>query len=324
MRGRGTDPYANLALEEFLLERVEPGSCILYLWQNQRTVVIGRNQNPWKECRVEMLETDGGKLARRLSGGGAVFHDLGNLNFTFLVRREDYDIPRQTQVILQAVELLGLEARRTGRNDITVAGRKFSGNAYYQTGDRCLHHGTILLDLDTARMARYLTVSQEKLRSKSVDSVQSRVANLREFLPDLTPDGMAEALVRAFGLVYGGVPEPFPQDLLDPPALAALTGRYGSWDWKYGRKISFSNEAARRFPWGELQLQLRVDGGRVAEARACSDALDPDYIAGLEAALPGRAFRLEGLQAAVDALPGDTPIRAEMARDIKTLMADFF
>lgn len=123
--GTGFNPYENLALEEMLLTHVPKESCILYLWQNQKTVVIGKNQNAWKECRVKELEEDGGFLARRLSGGGAVFHDLGNLNFTFLMNSPDYDLSRQLDVILQAVASLGISAQKSGRNDVTTAdGRK--------------------------------------------------------------------------------------------------------------------------------------------------------------------------------------------------------
>ena len=201
-RAAGTDPYENLALEQTLLERVRENACILYLWQNARTVVIGRNQNPWKECRTALLEEEGGHLARRLSGGGAVFHDLGNLNFTFLMREADYDLDRQLTVIETACRSLGIPVERSGRNDLLADGRKFSGNAFYHHNGRAYHHGTLMVDVDLEMVQRYLSPSKAKLAAKGVDSVRSRVVNLREFLPDLTVERLSDALTAAFAEVY--------------------------------------------------------------------------------------------------------------------------
>lgn len=289
LHAKGDNPYENLALEEFLLRHVEPGQTILYLWQNRHTVVIGRNQNCWKECRVTGLEEDGGFLARRLSGGGAVYHDLGNLNYTFVTRKENYDIPRQTGVILQAVQAFGIPAEKSGRNDLTVDGRKFSGNAYYETSAGCYQHGTLLLNADGGRMAQFLTVSREKLKSKSVDSVRSRVCNLTEYVPGLSVEAMENALIGAFLQCYGQG-APLESGLFDQEELAALERKYASSQWKYGRSFPFEYELERRFSWGEIQLQLQIREGKIYDCQLYSDALEADFLEGLRPMLTGCAF----------------------------------
>lgn len=315
-RGLSTDPYRNLAVEEVLLRTVEDGCCVLYLWQNQNTVVIGRNQNAWQECRTALLEEEGGRLARRLSGGGAVFHDLGNLNFTFLVPTADYDLDKQLRVIEAACGLVGIQAERSGRNDVLAGGRKFSGNAFYRGGDRSYHHGTLLVDVDMAKLGRYLSPAKAKLEAKGVSSVRSRVGNLREFVPGLTVEDMAQAMARAFSQVYGLPWEPLAPEELDGGVLAELEARNRSWEWNYGRQLPFTFACQGRFSWGGVQLQLRVEGGLVREARVYSDAMDWRLAPDLERALTGRRFRLEDLREAAGELG------PEAGEDIKRLLRE--
>lgn len=314
------NPYQNMGLEEYLMYRAGEDECILYLWQNERTVVIGRNQNAWKECRTKELEADGGYLARRLSGGGAVFHDLGNLNFTFLTRKNNYDVDRQTSVILEAVKRLGLSPCRSGRNDITVNGGKFSGNAYYAAGDYCYHHGTILMHADREQMEKYLHVSRQKLESKGVDSVRSRVVNLCDLLPELTKEKMAEALKEAFVHCYGMPSEVFPGERLEGGEIGSRAGFFASWEWKYGRQIPFSDEISRRFSWGEAQLALKVDGGRICELTLYTDALDTQLASALTKVLPGTAFTKEAVAEAFRQLPEENRLQACMKEDLEGLL----
>jgi lipoate-protein ligase A len=322
LRAPGTDPYENLAREEALLGALRPGECILYLWQNADTVVVGRNQNCWKECRVAALEADGGHLARRLSGGGAVFHDLGNLNYTFLAQRADYDVARQTEVILGAVRALGVPAERTGRNDLTAGGRKFSGNAYCLTRTGCYQHGTLLVRADGGRIGRYLTVSREKLAAKGVDSVRARVCSLTEFVPGLTVSALADALEAAFSAACGVPAQPLAPGRIPPGALAALREKYASPAWKYGRSLPFTYAPARRFAWGELQLQLVVAQGRIADCGVYTDALDTEFPARLGRALTGCLFSPADVSAALEAHAAACPADAAFCADARALLLD--
>jgi lipoate-protein ligase A len=295
-----TDPFLNLALEEYLLDHLQPRECILYLWQNQNTVVIGRHQNPWRECKVEELEKEGGRLARRISGGGAVFHDLGNLNFTFLLPRADYDLPRQLQVIVGAARLLDIRAEQSGRNDITVDGRKFSGNAFHLRRDRAFHHGTILVSVDICKLGRYLQVSADKMRSKGVQSVAARVANLAEFRPGLTVSEMVEALKVAFQQTYCPMSVCEEAETYhDYPEVVALRGKYASWEWRFGQTPPFDVEWQTRFLWGGLDLCLCLDGGRIVSATLYSDAMDERFITDLSSALVNRIYQAEDVRKAV-------------------------
>ena len=273
-----TYPYRNLAMEEYLLLHCDKEECILYLWQNRNTVVSGRNQNAWKECLVSKLEEEDGYPVRRLSGGGAVYHDLGNLNFTFLVRKENYNVDRQLNVILEAVKKLGIHAEKSGRNDILIDGHKFSGNAFYEQGDCCYHHGTLMVNVNLGELSRYLTVSKDKLKSKGVDSVRARVANLTEYAPDLTVDELKKKLLEAFEEVYGLKANILKDTDLDADEVEERTQKFASWNWIFGRKLEFQYELSNRFPWGQVTLQMQVRNGRIKDVNVYSDSMKPAFI----------------------------------------------
>ncbi len=300
------DPYWNLAAEKCLLDRVRPGECILYLWQNQNTVVIGKNQNAWTECRTSLLENEGGHLARRLSGGGAVFHDLGNLNFTFLVCHEDYDVDRQLSVIQEAVRLAGIQTERSGRNDVLADGKKFSGNAFYHQAGHAYHHGTLMVDVDKNKLQRYLSPSKAKLESKGVASVRSRVVNLRELSPALTCDKLRGYMVRAFEAVYQLPPCPITLSDGELAQIARDKAVNESWEFLYGPRLPFTFQCESRFSWGGVQLQLQAKGGTITDSKIYSDAMDWQLAPAVEQALLGCRFSLDAMTGAITAALGST------------------
>lgn len=282
-----TDPYRNLAVEETLTFSAREDEVTLYLWQNANTVVIGRNQNPWRECNVERIKADGVYLARRISGGGAVYHDMGNLNFTFIARDDLFDIEKQTDVILLACRLLGINASKTGRNDLTVDGRKFSGHAYFSSKGFNYHHGTVMMNVVPEELPKYLRVSEAKLKSKGVASVRSRVTNLKGYLPEMTDeelirtmqDAMVKAAERVYRTeaVYEDVPEPDPE----------CYEKYASEEWRLGTRIPFEKEVEHRFDWGEVEVQLAMKGEYISTCRIYSDSLETEVFAEVEKMLTG-------------------------------------
>lgn len=310
------NPYKNLAVEEHLFFHCQKEECILYLWQNQHTIVIGRNQNAWAECLTEKLENDGGFLARRLSGGGAVYHDLGNLNFTFLVNKENYNVDKQLEVIQKAVAKFGVRAEKSGRNDILIDGRKFSGNAFYKDGAHCYHHGTIMLDVKVDEMSKYLTVSKEKLQSKGVSSVKSRVVNIKELVPDITVDRMKEALKEAFSEVYGEKTDVIKMDDLDQNKVEEITDRLKSWEWCYGRKIPFNEMKSRRFDWGQISLNFYVQEGRVEDIIVYTDALKPAIADEIPKYLKGLKYKKDVICTELGLFWSEEEVENKMMKDI--------
>lgn len=314
------NPYFNLALEEYLVGQVAADVAILYLWQNENTVVIGRNQNAWKECKVNALEDDQGHLARRLSGGGAVYHDLGNLNFTFVMSNENYDVERQSGVILKALSYDGVIGERSGRNDLLINGKKFSGNAYYHNERNAYHHGTLLVDVDISKMGMYLNVSQDKLKGNGVESVRSRVMNLKELIPNITIDHLKKNMVRAFGETYGLPVEPM---ILNPSAtsqILQMTQRYESKQWKFNRHIKTNYELIQRFGWGEFHFVAQLKEDLIQDCSVYSDAMDVFMIQRIEESLREQKFHKNILIPILEDLKQQS--NASMINDIQQLLIE--
>jgi lipoate-protein ligase A len=323
------DPWYNLAIEDLLLETVRANQYILYLWRNRDTIVIGKNQNPWQECRVGVLEQDGCNLARRLSGGGAVFHDLGNLNFTFLMNHVNYNLEKQTEIILTAVQKLGIPAKLTGRNDLTVAERKFSGNAFCFRKNSAYHHGTILVASDLEKLTKYLRVPDAKIRSKGIASVRSRVVNLSDYAPSLTVDTLIDKLCYEFIKVYRGIPTGWRATVrsvatLDQMMIRELYAKYASWEWRYGEAPKFDLEMATRFSWGGIEIGLKLEQGIISEAAVYSDAMDEEFIAMLPVRLKGRMLNGSVIAQSIGELDLENARRPMQADILQWIMAKQF
>ena len=299
-RSRSTDIYENLALEQHLAQNVQDGRLILFLWQNRSCVVIGRNQNAFRECRTDILSAEGVTLSRRLSGGGAVYQDLGNLNFTFCSPEKDSDIERQHMVILEACRLLKIDASVSGRNDLLTEGCKFSGNSFYSHDGKSFHNGTILLDVDLRKMEKCLSPSKMKLASKAVDSVRSRVINLREIRPDISPELMCDALEKAFSMVYGGEIAGINPDSLDKKDIEEKRRFFASYEWVYGRNATFPISIQRRFSWGEISVNIEIKSGLCSDVKVFTDALNYSLAEMIENALIGSKFNKTELCARIE------------------------
>ena len=270
-----TEPYWNISVENYLVETAD--AVTLYLWRNRRTVVIGQNQNPFSECNVEALEADGGYLMRRKTGGGAVYHDDGNINFSFVVPKALYDQTRQFGVIQRAVESFGLHTELSGRNDILVEGRKFSGNAFSKGRVNDLHHGTILIKGNMDDLARYLKPKPAKLQKHGVASVRSRVVNLSELNSAINAESLVPRLKEAFEAEYSEYSEYSDySEIIKRPEVRALHDHFASPEWKYGRWRTFTAQRSAQFDWGGVELALTVDEARgvITDVQIASDALD--------------------------------------------------
>ncbi|WP_339173458.1 lipoate--protein ligase [Solibacillus sp. FSL R5-0691] len=271
-----TDPRINLAIEEYILKNmdIEKDDFLLF-YINQPSIIIGKNQNTIEEINTDYVEENGIIVVRRLSGGGAVYHDLNNLNFSFLTKDDGNSFSNYkkfTQPVVDALAKLGVNSELSGRNDILAEGKKVSGNAQYSTRGRMFSHGTLMFDLDIDAVVNSLKVKQDKIESKGIKSVRSRVANIIDFLPEkITVEQFRMEILKS---IFGGEEniqyyELTEQDWENIHEISK--NRYQLWEWNYGKSPRFNIQKTKRFPSGSLDIRLEVNKGVIEEAKIFGD-----------------------------------------------------
>lgn len=298
-----TDPHVNLALEEYVLRHRFPGEDCLLFYVNAPSIIIGRNQNTVEEVNEATVRARGIHVVRRISGGGAVYHDLGNLNFSFITAYTPERFNRYDQFlgpVIAELRDLGVPAELGGRNDIVADGRKISGNAQFTTAGRMFSHGTLLYDTDLDAVAAALTPKPGKVESKGHKSVRSRVANIREFLREpLGVDALRQRLVARIFADYAEVPT-LALEEADWAAVAELVRtKYGTWEWNYGKSPACNVQRARRFPAGEIDVRIDVQEGRIAAVRFLGDYIGRREVSELEQRLAGVRYDAPSVEAAL-------------------------
>ncbi len=285
-----TDPRINLAIEEYALKHLPANEDYLLFYINEPSIIIGKNQNTIEEINVDYVNEYRIHVVRRLSGGGAVYHDLGNLNFSFITNDDGesfHNFRKFTDPVVRALRQMGVDAELTGRNDIQVGERKISGNAQYAAKGRMFSHGTLLFDSDLERVVSALNVNPQKIQSKGIKSIRSRVANISEFLPrTMTIEEFKQALL---AFIFDGKPvEEYPLTDEDWANIHELSrSRYQSWEWNYGKSPRSNFRQSRRFDIGTVEVRLEIEKGRIKEAKIYGDFFGMRDVSEIEAMLRG-------------------------------------
>lgn len=300
-----TDARVNLALEEYVFRNKPAEDDCLLFYVNAPAIIIGRNQNTIEEVNAGVVAEHDIRVVRRISGGGAVYHDLGNLNFSFMTpqvtgRFNRYDT--FTRPVTDVLLDLGVPAELSGRNDILAGGRKISGNAQFARPERMFSHGTLLLDSDLDEVTRALNPKPGKVESKGVKSIRSRVANISEFLKE--PIGVDELRERIVERIFGTrdrarIPQMELHDADWAAVHALVESKYGAWSWNYGESPASNVQRSNRFPIGEIDVRLDVQQGRIVSARIFGDFMGREDVAALESRLAGVAYDRSAVGAAL-------------------------
>ena len=292
-----TDPAFNLAAEEYVFEKLPRDCMYVMLWQNDNAIIVGKHQNTLAQINEAFVREKGIRVVRRLSGGGAVYHDMGNLNYTIIADGDgSLDFGKFCRIVLSALARVGVQGEINGRNDMTIDGKKFSGNAQYAKQGRVMHHGTILFDSDSSVLASALQVDEEKIRAKGVKSVKSRVTNVRQHLPkDMPLKQFKKVLLGSILTQFPGEEYVFTQEDLEE--IEKLSVRYRDWEWNYGRSPACDLVRKKRIEGcGTVEVYLTLDQGRIHKLQFRGDffsARDPEELARHLVGLPLERQTLE-------------------------------
>ncbi|WP_077211122.1 lipoate--protein ligase [Bacillus dakarensis] len=286
-----TDPSINLAIEEHAVKNLDINENYLLFYINGPSIIIGKNQNTIEEINTEYVEDNNIKVVRRLSGGGAVYHDLGNLNYSFITKDDGdsfHNFKKFTEPVIKTLKQLGVEAELSGRNDIVVEGRKISGNAQFSTKGRMFSHGTLMLDSEIENVVSALKVKKDKIESKGIKSIRSRVANISEFLKEkISIEDFRMILLEG---IFGGK-EHIQENVLtedDWDSIHRISKeRYQNWDWNYGKSPKFNYQNSHRFPVGQIDVRLEVNKGVIENCKIFGDFFGVGDVADLEQKLVG-------------------------------------
>jgi len=317
------DPYFNMAVEDYLVHNTDIKEDIFMLWQNRPTVVVGRHQNSHAEINLAFVRQKGIEVVRRLSGGGAVYHDKGNLNFTFITTASGMklDFAAFTVPVIEVLHQLGVPAEHTGRNDIVIKGRKFSGNAQYRFKNRLMHHGTILFDSNLEDVSQALQPDASKTIAKGVASVRSRVTNITEHLP--RPVSLEEFKNMLLDNIFAHN-NGFQQRELTESEIekvnALRDSRYTSWNWNYGHSPQFSQRRSAHFPWGTMEALLLVKQGKIEQCNIFGDFFTITDLSTLENVLRGIPLQEEALREVLQAVDPGTIIPGANVEQIMSLL----
>ncbi|KAJ7462082.1 hypothetical protein FB451DRAFT_1140140 [Mycena latifolia] len=295
---RSTDPLFNLTFEDWLFRHSPPDRPLLFLYRNTPCVVIGRNQNPWKEVNMTSLHSRGVPLIRRRSGGGTVYHDLGNTNFSIHLARQAFDRHATARLVLRAVRALDIQgARLNDRNDLCVGNDKVSGSAYKIVSARAYHHGTMLISTQLDTLGDLLRTDKETMVTAGVASVRSPVCNLQQSSPATDHTAFARAVVREFRAEYALDETTDPTQTIDetagdPAYIQRGIAELQSWDYLYGLTPAFTYTIERAFPWGTVTAEVRAKHGIILSCalRARAEALSPDALTPLSASAEGARY----------------------------------